>query len=87
MYELRFLVSALDDLRRLDKSMSRRILLRLEWLVTHFEEIRPEPLSGEFAELNKFRVGDYRLIYQIVSAESAIMIHAVGHRREIYRRR
>jgi mRNA interferase RelE/StbE len=87
MYELRFLASALDDLRRLDKGVSSRILLRLEWLVTHFEEIRPEPLSGEFAGLNKFRVGDYRVIYKIVSADSAIMIHAVGHRREIYKRR
>ena len=85
MYELRILASALDDLKRLDKPIIRRILSRLEWLTANFETITPESLSGELRDFYKFRVGDYRVIYQIISEEKVLVIHTIGHRRDIYR--
>jgi hypothetical protein len=42
---------------------------------------------GDLAGLYKLRVGDYRIIYEVLWDEETIVIHAVGHRREIYRRR
>jgi len=44
-------------------------------------------LTGDLAGLYKLRMGDYRVIYEALSAERTIVIHAVGHRRQIYRRR
>lgn len=32
-------------------------------------------------------VGDYRILYQVLEEEKVILIHAVGHRREVYRKR
>jgi len=32
-------------------------------------------------------VGDYRVIYEILYDEQTIVIHAVGHRKDIYRKR
>lgn len=87
MYELRILNPALDDLKRIDQTVVRRILSRLEWLSTHFEDISPESLAGDLNDLYKFRIGDYRVIYQILHAEHVILVHAVGHRRDIYRNR
>ncbi len=42
---------------------------------------------GDLAGLYKLRVGDYRVIYEVLWDEETIVIHAIGHRREIYRRR
>ena len=41
---------------------------------------------GDLIGLYKFRIGDYRVIYEIVHDEKTIVIHAIGHRREIYRK-
>ncbi len=48
-------------------------------------EIRPEPLHGDLAGLFKFRVGDYRAVYEPLHGERLLVIHFVGHRREVYR--
>jgi mRNA interferase RelE/StbE len=78
---------AVRELAGLDKPVGRRIVERLRWLATHFDEIRPEGLIGDLAGLYKLRVGDYRVIYEVLSAERTIVIHAMGHRRPVYRRR
>lgn len=85
MYELRFLDAALDDLKRLDKGVARRVISRLDWLSVNFELLTPESLTGVLSDFYKFRVGDYRVIYQILPEEKIIIVHAIGHRRDIYR--
>jgi mRNA interferase RelE/StbE len=35
--------------------------------------------------LLRVRVGDYRIIYQIIDHELVVMVVKVGHRREVYR--
>lgn len=60
---------------------------RINWLASNLDTIRPEVLSGDLAGFFKLRVGDYRVIYEILGAEQILLVHAVGHRREVYRRR
>jgi len=74
---------ALEDLRRLDPQVARRILKRLAWFAQNFDRVIPEPLGGELQGLYKLRVGDWRVIYALKS--DAMHILLVGHRREIYR--
>lgn len=85
MYQLRLLDAAVDDLARLDRSIARRIVKRLSWLIENFDLIQPLPLTGNFAGLYKLRIGDYRVIYEILHDEHVILVHIVGHRREVYR--
>lgn len=85
MYVLKLLDSAVRDLAKLDKPVARRVVLRLNWMVENFDNIRRIPLAGELSGFYKFRVGDYRVVYQILDNEKIILIHAVGHRREVYR--
>ena len=87
MYRIRILAAAARDLARLDKRIARRIVRRMQWLAANLEAVRLETLSGDLAGLYKLRVGDYRVLYEILREERTILIHAIGHRRDIYRKR
>ena len=85
MYQLRILDAAIHELSKLDKSIWYRVVNRLHWLTSNLNNIKPEALTGELAGLYKLRVGDYRVIYEILHEEHTILIHLIGHRKEIYR--
>ena len=86
MYRMRILEAAARELARLDKPVGHRIVKRINWLATNLDNIRPEALAGNLAGFYKLRVGDYRIVYEIFRDEQTIVIHAIGHRREIYRK-
>jgi len=44
---------ALEELRRLDPQVARRILKRLTWFAQNFDRVIPEPLGGELQGLYK----------------------------------
>lgn len=87
MYHVRLLEAASKDLAKLDKPIARRIVNRVRWLAGNLGEANREALTGEFEGLFKLRVGDHRVVYEIFHEEQSIIIHMIGHRREIYRRR
>lgn len=50
--------------------------------------VEPEggtPLRGEFKGCWKYRVGSYRIIYQLVHHQMVVLILDIGHRKEVYR--
>ena len=74
------------QIRKLDRETQRRIVARLAELE---DEPRPQDvkkLQGE-EDLYRVRVGDYRIVYQIVDRRLLVLVLKVGHRREIYRGR
>jgi len=87
LYRLRILDAATRQLQHLDKPSGLRIVERINWLAANLDSIKPEPLTGDLSDFYKLRVGDYRVLYQIVHEEKSVVIHAIGHRREIYRKR
>jgi len=87
MYQIRILETAVRDLERIDKSAGSRIVKRIRWLAANMGNIRPQPLKENLSNLYKFRVGDYRIIYEILADEETIVIHFIGHRKEIYKKR
>jgi mRNA interferase RelE/StbE len=70
----------------LDRSVACRIVDRINWLADNLDQLRPEAYTGDLSGLYKLRVGNYRVIYQILHDEKLIIIHLIGHRREIYRK-
>jgi mRNA interferase RelE/StbE len=86
-YRIRILGIASRELEQLDKPLGHRVVQRINWLATNLDAIRLEGLTGDLAGLYKLRIGDYRVIYEVLWDEKIIVIHAIGHRREIYRRR
>ncbi len=87
MYHIRILKAASRELSHLDKPVGRRIVERINWLAGNLDDIQHEALTGNLTGLYKLRVGDYRVICEIVHNEKTIVIHAIGHRREIYQKR
>lgn len=85
MYRIRLLNDAIRELERLDKTVGRRVVKRVNWLAENLENVKLESLTGELSDFYKLRVGDYRVLYEILKDEKTIVIHKVGHRREVYR--
>lgn len=85
MYQIRLLAEASRELAGLDKPVRSRIVDRLRWLSENLDRITPLPLTGDLAGFYKFRVGDFRIIYEIQRQENTILVHTIGHRREVYR--
>ena len=85
MYKIRILDEAVRDLKRLDKPIGRRIVGRLNWLAENLDNVQREQLIGNLSEFYKFRVGAYRVLYQVLEDEDILVIHQIGHRRDIYR--
>ena len=82
MYELIYSPGALKSLEKFDKPMQERVIIALERL-----RIRPE--SCDIKRLvgipgYRFRVGDYRVIFDIKQEKLHILVLKIGHRKNIY---
>lgn len=86
MYRVRILDAAARELSRLDRQIGLRIVKRIRWLAVNFDRIRPIALKGDLAGLYKLRVGDHRVLYEVLHKEEVILVHLIGHRRQIYER-
>jgi mRNA interferase RelE/StbE len=72
------------DIKKLEPNTKDRInksLLRYAEDPLRFAEKLSDPILGEY----RFRIGDYRVVFDIEGNE--IVVLRVGHRREIYKRR
>jgi mRNA interferase RelE/StbE len=87
LYSVRLLKTASKELEKLDRSVAKRIIDRLEWLSLNVDSTKLFPLKGELSGLYKLREGSHRIIFEILKSENIIIVHAIGHRREIYKRR
>lgn len=87
MFKLRFLDEAKRTLKKLDRSVSIRILRKLAWLSNNAESIVEEGLRGDLSDFSKLREGDYRILYRIVREEAVIEVRFIGHRSEVYKHR
>ncbi len=78
-----FTPDAEEDLGRLAAAVQTRILSRLAWLGEHARLLNHQAMHGaEWAGHFRFRVGDYRVIYQLDRAADTLTVVLIGHRRE-----
>ena len=75
-----------EDLQRVGKSMARRIIRAIDTKLTQAPHDFGAPLSGNLADFRKLRVGNCRVVYQVLGTEVVVYVLAVGFRRnkEIY---
>ncbi len=85
MFTVVFTTQAESNLIQLDRTIAQRILRKIRWLAENFDDVIPEPLTGQWQGMYKLRVGDYRVLYTVNQAEEQITIHLVRHRREVYK--
>jgi len=76
---------AIEDLIKLDKSVSRRIINKVENHLIKNPQKLGKPLKGKFKGLLRYRVGDYRVIFVLDYETKKLIIFAINHRKNIYR--
>ena len=84
MYKVVYLDSVEEDLKELDKSAARKILIRIETYLASNPKELGKPLKGHFQGFWRYRWGNYRVIYKISDREILILILRIGHRKDIY---
>lgn len=83
-YEIRIARRAAKSLAALQRRDQQRIRAAIELLA---EDPRPPAciaMSGEDS-VYRVRVGDFRIVYEVIDDVLVIQVVRVGHRREVYR--
>jgi mRNA interferase RelE/StbE len=76
--------AAVDDLQALPKQIAQRIQKKVtDHLVKAPLELG-KPLRGELRDYYRYRIGDYRVIYEVRQEEITIVVVKVGNRRDVY---
>ncbi len=77
---------ALKDLKKLDRTMQRKILDYMDTRVATAEDPRHfgKPLRASKFGLRRYRVRDYRIICELQEKRLVVLVVAVGHRSTIY---
>jgi mRNA interferase RelE/StbE len=82
-FSIKIKASAAKSLSRIPKAERSR-------LIQAIDRLRREPLAGgtlkgEFSGLRRLRVGDYRIVYEVLHEQVTVLVVRIGHRREVYR--
>lgn len=86
MYEVQLSRAAQRFYEKADEPLARR-------LNRCFEQLQRDPynhpnikrLTGKLAGYFRYRVGDWRVVYEVREDNSIVIIMLIAHRREVYR--
>lgn len=84
-YRVEVAPAAIRQLRKLDPSARRRVQAAIELLAEQPRPSGARKLVGGDGEW-RVRTGDYRVVYEIRDDVLLVLVAAIGHRRDIYRR-
>ena len=85
-YRIAISSAAARQLRKLDAQARRRIQAAIDLLSENPRPAGAKKLVGGGGEW-RVRTGNYRMIYELNDDALLVLVLAVGHRRQIYRRR
>ncbi|CAH0240626.1 Toxin RelG [Microbacterium oxydans] len=82
-YRVEFTAAAAEEIRKLDPQIRRRILAGVSEL-----EREPRPhgvrkLAG-YDNAWRVRIGDYRVLYEVIDEQVLVTVVRVAHRRDVY---
>ncbi len=81
-FEIIWSVSALKELKKLDRSIAKRIFDSVSKLANNPHRYVRRIVNSPYYRL---RVGDYRVIIDIKENQLRILVLKVGHRKNIYK--
>jgi mRNA interferase RelE/StbE len=86
VWVIEFSEEAQKQFNKLDRAVQNRIrnFLRMRLAPLNDPRVIGARLTGELSPFWRFRVGDYRIIADILEDRVIIQIVEVGHRRQIY---
>ena len=86
-WAVELLKSAADALDKLDPATQQRIWRYLRGRLARTDNPRQsgKALTGSYAGLWRYRVGDYRLVCQLQNAQLGVLMVKLGHRSDVYK--
>ena len=84
-YKVNLTPKAKENLKALDISMAQRVLEKIRWLSQNVENLHHKTLKGNYADIFKLRVGDWRVLYTIDYSTYTIIVRLIKHRRDVYK--
>lgn len=84
MYKVIYADTLEKDLRKLDKSVVRKIINKIEKDLARNPQGLGKALTRKFKGYWRYRIGDFRVIYKISEKEILIIILRAGHRKDVY---
>ncbi len=82
-YKVLYKASVESDLRKLDKTDTRRIVDKLEKDLGN-DPNKGIPLKGSYQGLFRYRIGEFRIIY--AKSRDGILVLRIGYRKDIYKK-
>ena len=82
-YSVQIKGSAVKDLAGISQPDRRRLIHAIDRLGE--QPFAGQPLKGTLRGLRRLRVGDYRIVYELLDSERVVLVVRVAHRREAYR--
>lgn len=83
-YRIEWKASAKKELKRLDQSVIPRIVDAVGHLVENPYPEGCRMLKGS-KDTFRIRVGDYRVVYEVIGTRLVVLIIRLRHRRDVYR--
>ena len=84
-YRVEFTTAAARQVKKLPRPARDRLLTAIEGLQDDPRPHGAKKLTGEQTAW-RIRVGDYRVIYDVLDAELVVTVVRAGHRRDVYDR-
>jgi mRNA interferase RelE/StbE len=87
MYRVKISEKALRSLKNLDKQIARMIIAWIEKNLegTNNPRDKGKGLSHDEKGIWRYRVGNYRILTNIIDDELIILVIEFGHRKDIYK--
>lgn len=83
-YEVRITKSAEKELKKLDSSAVLKIVAAMKSL-----EFDPFPYGcrklASYEDIYRYRIGRYRIIYEVQDKKLIVRVIKIGHRKDVYR--
>ncbi len=86
MYEVKLSSSALKIYLKANSTLSKKLRKCFLYLENNpYESNNIKILTGKFMNLYRYRIGDYRVIYEINKTQKVVHILSIKHRKDVYR--
>jgi mRNA interferase RelE/StbE len=83
-YQIEWKASALKELKRLDRKIISRLISAIDSLSANPFPSGVRKLQGA-DKTYRIRIGDYRIIYEVIHERIVIVIIRVRHRKDVYK--
>ena len=83
-YRLLFDDKVAKDLKQIDKPWQKKILEAIKTKLVNDPYIGKK-LVGDLSSYYRYRIGDYRVIYEILEDEIILIVIKIKHRKDVYK--